>query len=111
MSNAPLAAPVSAKEISTKSYSTAIVLALLFGVLGVHHLYLRRWGEAALDWGLTITALVLLESHPLAAVLVFLLDIAHTAVTTSLLIVGKWRDGEGRLVAYPGQFPQLPPTS
>lgn len=93
--------------ISEKKYSTAIALAFFFGVLGVHHLYLRRWGEAALDIGLTVTALVLLESHPLLALLAFFLDFLHTTVVVSLLIVGKWKDGNGRLVAYPGQFPEL----
>lgn len=105
MSNAPLAPA----QLSEKKYGTAVALAFVFGVLGVHHLYLRRWGEAALDMGLTITGFALLDSHPLIAMLVFFLDLVHTVIVTSLLIVGKWRDGDGRLIAYPGQFPeQLP---
>lgn len=93
--------------ISEKKYSTAIALAFIFGILGVHHLYLRRWGEAALDIGLTVTALALLDSHPAIAMLVFLLDVLHTSVVVSLLIVGKWKDGNGRIIPYPGQFPEL----
>lgn len=104
-------APLAPTQLSQKSYGTALVLALIFGVLGVHHVYLKRWGEAALDWGLTVTAIALLESHPGIALLVFFLDLVHTAVTTSLLIMGKWHDGQGRLVAYPGQFQSLPPSS
>lgn len=96
-----------AVELSKKQYSVAVCLAFIFGILGVHHFYLKRWGEAALDVGLTVTAVLLWPSHPLIALAVFFLDLLHTVVVTSLLLVGKWRDGDGRLLAYPGQFPAL----
>lgn len=94
-------------ELSDKKYGVAVALAFVFGVLGVHHFYLKRWGEAALDVGLTVTAIVLWPSYPFIALGVLLLDVLHTFVVTSLLLVGKWRDGDGRIVPYPGQFPEL----
>ena len=92
--------------ISSKKYSTAVVLSAVFGVIGIQHLYLRRWGEAALDIGLTMTALFFLTigSEPLIGAAVLGLDILHTTVVTTLLLIGKFRDGAGKIVAYPGQF-------
>ena len=89
---------------SDKSYTTALVLVGLFGVLGLHHLYLRRWGEAMLDIGLSVTAIYFyLHGDFGLAVIVGLLDILHTVVVVSQLIVGRFRDGSGRLVMFPGQ--------
>lgn len=92
--------------VSTKKYSTAVVLSAVFGVIGVQHIYLRRWGEAALDIGLTLTALFFLTigNEPLIGAAVLGLDMLHTIVVTTLLLIGKFRDGSGKIVAYPGQF-------
>ena len=100
---------LSADEYSQKKYGVAVALAGVFGILGVHHLYLKRWGEAALDIGLTVTAIALMDSSPGIALAVFLLDVLHTVVVTSLLLIGKWRDGDGRIVAYPGQIKSANP--
>lgn len=92
---------------------------MVFGVMGVQHFYLRRWDEAVLDVGLTVTAMYFLfiANEPLIGCAVMALDILHTIVVTSMLVVGKFRDGSGKVVAYPGQFPasdtprQLPTRS
>lgn len=92
-------------EISEKSYATAVILSGIFGMLGVHHFYLRRWGEGILDVGLSLSWLYAFAVGSPVAWVFFALDFLHTVVVTSLLLVGKFKDGDGKLVAYPGQFP------
>jgi hypothetical protein len=76
---------------------------------------LARWGYTIFIWaiGADITALVggialiALSADPVIIGLgVFLIvaDVIHTLVVTIMLLVGKTRDGSGRLVGYPGQF-------
>lgn len=94
---------------SPKSYATAVVLSALLGFVGLQHLYLRRWGEAALDLGLTLGWIVAFAAgEPLLGVAFLVADGAHALGTTILLLIGRFKDGEGRLVCYPGQ--RLPIT-
>ena len=82
----------------------AVALSAVFGLLGIHHFYLKRWGEGILDLGLSAAWIYAFSlGHAGAAIGFFLLDLIHTVVVTSLLLVGKFKDGEGKLVTYPGQ--------
>ena len=93
--------------ISRKNYGTAVILSGLFGVLGVQHFYLGRHLHGLFDVGLTIAFIVFFYLDMMALGLVFLVvDVIHTLVVTFQLLVGAYRDGEGAVVAYPGQFKQ-----
>ncbi len=91
-------------DVSPKSYVVAVCLSGIFGVLGIQHFYLERWGLGILDLGLSISAFVLWHNeYFLIGGLIFLVDIIHTVIVTFQLLVGKFKDGDGRLVPYPGQ--------
>ncbi|OED46309.1 NINE protein [Leisingera sp. S232] len=87
------------EEKSSASYGTAVILCGLFGVIGVHHFYLRNYMHGMIDLGLFILFVVLLAGdQPLLGYLVLLVDIAHSIIVFYLLIAEKVRDGSGRLV-------------
>ncbi len=82
---------------------------MIFGMLGIHHFYLGNWVHGIFDLGLFIVGFGLIfvsEDPTLVAVGIGLicLDFLHTLIVTILLFVGKVKDGDGRLVSYPGQF-------
>jgi hypothetical protein len=92
------------KRRSPKKYGVAVALAGVFGMLGVHHFYLGRWDQGILDVGLTVAWVYCIAINmPLLAAAFFLADFGHTLAVTIMLLIGKFRDGEGRYVCYPGQ--------
>ena len=91
-------------ESSSHSYAVAVTLSAIFGVLGVQHFYLKRWGEGIFDLFLTSAAIyALAQGMPLVAMAFFGLDLLHTVVVTYLLLTGQFKDGSGKIVRYPGQ--------
>ena len=89
---------------SEKSYTIAVCLSAVFGVVGIQHFYLGRWFEALLDVCLFVaTFYFFFSGQILTAILVGLVDAIHTLVVTIMLLAGSFRDGDGRLVCYPGQ--------
>ena len=58
-----------------------------------------------MDFGLFIGTVVLYFSGQflIAGGLLFI-DLIHTVIVTYLLLVGQYRDGQGRLITYPGQI-------
>lgn len=81
------------------NYGTAVILCGLFGVLGIHHFYIKNVIHGLIDLGLFILAVVLLLSHrPGLALLVLSIDGIHTIVVFYLLITHQQRDGDGLLV-------------
>ncbi len=95
-------------ETSKKSYTVAVCLAAVFGVLGIHHFYLGRLLHGLFDLGLSIvgfTFIVIGDSENLVMTGVILLgiDVLHTLYVTFKLLVGEYKDGQGNLVTYPGQ--------
>jgi TM2 domain-containing membrane protein YozV len=97
--------PVNPREQpSDKSYTIAVCLSAIFGVMGIQHFYLGRLIEATIDLGLFIATLYFfLTGQILLAVLVGAIDAIHTFIVTIMLLTGSFRDGRGRLVLYPGQ--------
>lgn len=86
-------------DVSPKSYGVAVALCGIFGVMGVHHFYLREWLHGLADLGLFVLFVVfLLQENDGLAMLTLMLDVIHTVIVFYLLIIEKWRDGEGRLV-------------
>jgi TM2 domain-containing membrane protein YozV len=93
-----------ALEPSSKSYVKAVVLSSVFGFVGVQHFYLGRVGEGLLDVGLTVGWIgSFVTGHPLLGIAFVGLDIAHALGVTILLFTGNFKDGNGRVVCYPGQ--------
>ncbi len=89
---------------SPKSYAVAVILSGIFGVVGIHHFYLERWGMGILDFGLFLaTICFFLFGYPGMGFVFATLDLGHTIWVTILLLVGKYKDGQGNIVAYPGQ--------
>jgi TM2 domain-containing membrane protein YozV len=93
------------KNKPKKKYTTAVILSGVFGIVGIHHFYLGRWGMGLMDFGLFIGTVVLYFSNQflIAGGLLFI-DLIHTVIVTYLLLVGQYRDGQGRLITYPGQI-------
>ncbi len=72
------------------------------GVLGWN--YVGCWKMGILDFGLfACTLIAYIQQQYLIAGLSFAIDLIHTVVVTYLLLVGKYKDGKGNIIAYPGQ--------
>ena len=89
---------------SDKSYTIAVCLSAIFGVVGIQHFYLGRFVEATIDLVLFLATIYLFVSGQiLLAFIVGAIDAIHTFIVTIMLLTGTFRDGSGRLVLYPGQ--------
>ena len=85
-------------EYSEKSYTIAVCFAAIFGIIGIHHFYVGRWGHGLFDLALSIGGIVLLLSlNPLGIVLL-LFDFIHTIFYMYKLIANEYRDGSGKLI-------------
>jgi hypothetical protein len=63
-----------------------------------------RYIEACIDLGLFIlTVYFFLAGEILLAAIFGLVDGLHTIVVTFMLLTGSFRDGQGKLICYPGQ--------
>lgn len=95
---------------SEKRYAVAVILSAIFGVLGVHHFYLGRWGHGLFDLFLTFggLALIIVGGFPwvFLGIAMLIVDGIHTFVVTIRLLIGEYRDGRGLKVPYPGQEKQ-----
>ena len=95
------------REYSDKSYVTAAVLAGIFGVIGIHHFYVGRWGHGLFDLSMTVLGVIAITSANgfsalmASGILLLLLDLIHTVYFMYKLIVGEYRDGSGLLIPYP----------
>lgn len=98
-------------DISPKSFGTAVSLCGVFGLLGIHHFYIGNFLHGIIDLGLCLGALTLFVlgnatyNHSLVAIALVLLlvDVAHSIYVFARLITGKQRDGRGLLIPFPGQ--------
>jgi TM2 domain-containing membrane protein YozV len=92
---------------SDKKYAIAVILSGIFGVLGIHHFYCGRIAHGAFDLALAIVGIGLMQSDDLTLFMIglglFIVDVIHTVVVTYILLVGNYKDGQGKLITYPGQ--------
>lgn len=101
---------VAKENVSPKSYGTAVTLCGIFGIVGVHHFYIGNILHGLIDLGLFaatimfyMTAVASNDGGLFAlAALCFFTDVLHTIIVFFRLIVGKQKDGSGRLIAVPG---------
>ena len=94
--------------VSPKSYGIAVTLSMIFGVLGIHHFYMGNWLHGLLDFSLFVVGIACIASEdptlvPIGTLLI-IIDAIHTIWVTYRLFVGKCSDGQGRLIAFPGQI-------
>ncbi len=74
----------------------------IFGTLGIHHFYLKDYLHGVADLVLFTATIYFLVNDDLAFFLLALaMDLIHTTTVFYLLIVEKWRDGDGRPVLLP----------
>lgn len=90
-------------NFSSKSYTVAVIISAIFGILGIHHFYLERWGMGLFDLSLSIGGFGLLLMGYNIGLLVLFIDFVHTIYVTYKLLVGEYKDGEGKIIPYPGQ--------
>nr|WP_247663489.1 NINE protein [Shewanella sp. MMG014] len=92
---------------SDKNYATAVILSGIFGIFGVHHFYCGRVLHGFFDLTLAIVGITLLQFEDVTLTLIgaglIFIDVIHTVVVTFMLLVGSYRDGQGKLITYPGQ--------
>jgi TM2 domain-containing membrane protein YozV len=92
------------EQPSDKSYTIAVCLSAIFGVVGIQHFYLGRYVEATIDFVLFVATIYLfVRGQIIWAIGVGAIDAIHTFIVTIMLLTGSFRDGGGRLVLYPGQ--------
>lgn len=96
------------QPVSPKSYGVAVTLSIIFGVLGIHHFYLGNWLHGLLDFSLFVVGIGFIVSEdptlvPIGTLLI-IIDAIHTIWVTYRLFIGKCTDGQGRLIAFPGQI-------
>ena len=92
------------KTRSEKSYTIAVCLSAIFGVIGIQHFYLGRYLLGLTDVLLSVLAFYcFISGQFIYALLFFVLDFIHTLIVTILLLTGSFEDGEGHVVCYPGQ--------
>lgn len=92
------------EQRSEKSYTVAVCLSGVFGILGIQHFYLGRYLEGFCDLGLSIFGYYsLMTGEVVLGVIALAIDGIHTFIVTILLLIGSFRDGQGNLVCYPGQ--------
>lgn len=102
----PTPAPAGPFELqaSPKSYATAVSLSAVFGFFGVQHFYLGRIGEGLVDVALSIGWLLCFwRGEMMLGAFLMALDLGHSFIVTIMLLTGSFKDGDGRVVCYPGQ--------
>lgn len=93
---------------SDRSYSLAVMLCGIFGIVGIHHFYLGNWLHGLFDLGLFLVAVYILAGSgqddwvPIG-LLLLAIDFLHTMIVFYRLITGKARDGGGRPIPVPGR--------
>lgn len=96
------------ENLSDKSYGIAVSLCGVFGVMGLHHFYLGNILHGLFDLGLFALWVFCLFVAPaygsnliLVGLALLIIDVLHTIYVFFMLIVGKQRDGRGRIIAVP----------
>lgn len=92
------------QKASSKSYVMAVCLAAIFGTIGIHHFYLERWGMGLFDFFLFVISVTLMfTGHLLIGGILIAADVIHSVLVTYKLLTGSYKDGDGKVVPYPGQ--------
>jgi len=72
--------------------------------MGIHHFYVERWAMGFFDLGLFLAFFFFwLKADYIFAIPLLLIDLVHTVIVTYWLFVGKYKDGSGKLITFPGQ--------
>jgi len=91
-------------ESSDKKYGVAVALSGVFGLLGIHHFYLGRFFHGLVDLSLTLTGVYfLMGEQEVLGWSILAVDYIHTVVVMIMLLIGAYKDSQGKIVTYPGQ--------
>ena len=95
-------------KLALKGVSFDVPQGGIFGLLGIHHFYLKNWLHGIFDLSLFVTAYWLFLTATSGGVLalavgLLVVDLTHTVFVMYFLFSGQCRDGDGQLVLYPGQ--------
>ncbi len=95
-----------APPMSNKSFGVALSLCGVFGVLGLHHFYLKNWLHGLIDLGLFISSFYLIFSAQepnlvMLGIFLLVLDALHSLYVMYMLVTGRTYDGDGVLVSVP----------
>ena len=92
-------------KCSLKSYAVAVSLSAIFGFVGIHHFYLGRHLEGLADVWMTAAWVyyLLIDWSPWLGFTILAVDLIHTFVVSLMLLTGSFKDGDGRIICYPGQ--------
>lgn len=89
---------------SQKSYVVSVCLSAVFGIVGIHHLYLGRYIEFLFDFSMFVLTLYFFFSGNIIwAFVCGAIDGLHTFIVTIMLLTGSFKDGKGNTICYPGQ--------
>ncbi len=93
------------RKCSSKSYASSVSLSAIFGFVGVQHFYLGRYIEGMLDVWLTAAWVYcfFFTDNLLLGGIALSVDLLHSFVVTIMLLTGNFKDGEGKIICYPGQ--------
>tara|TARA_S200000501_G_C20599834_1_gene645390 strand:+ start:189 stop:473 length:285 start_codon:yes stop_codon:yes gene_type:complete len=89
------------KDCSEKSYLISVCLCAVFGVVGVHHFYVKRWLHGLFDFSLFLFSLIFIFTGNLFGFLLLAIDIIHTVYITYKLVIGEYKDGSGKFICIP----------
>jgi len=91
-------------EPSDKKYGVAVALSGVFGLLGIHHFYLGRFFHGLVDLSLTLTGVYfLVGEQEILGWCILAVDYIHTVIVMIMLLIGAYKDSQGKIVTYPGQ--------
>jgi len=92
---------------SDKKYTVAVILSGIFGIFGVHHFYCGRISHGIFDLCLSLSGFFFIYSENVKLIVLGLvllaIDLIHTIIVTFMLLVGSYKDGQGKTITYPGQ--------
>ncbi len=93
---------------SDKKYAVAVILSGIFGIFGIHHFYCGRIAHGIFDLSLSVLGFFFIYASTsgiqvVIGLCLLAIDVIHTIVVTFMLLVGSYKDGQGKIIAYPGQ--------
>ncbi len=93
------------EKCSDKSYAYAVCLSSIFGFIGIQHFYMGRYLEGLVDVWLTAVWVYcfFFGGSVVLGVIALAADLIHTFIVTIMLLTGSFKDGEGKIICYPGQ--------
>jgi hypothetical protein len=85
-------------NFSSKSFSTAVSLAGIFGIIGIHHFYIGNILHGLFDLSLLIFGVYFLSQDNFIGAILLLADVIHTIIVFYNLVTEQQKDAHGKLI-------------